>query len=148
LKTFERSLQREFIAAVMTRLGLASRGSVLDGALVQALWTYLRESAAPYEQAFFDLRGGRSRLERLSKSPSRSFYASAAFAAVRERIEAFEPDPGARVDHPYFDRSVACTLLIEEVEAIWKPIADRDDWSVFRDKLAAIEEMREAYALP
>jgi hypothetical protein len=46
----------------------------------------------------------------------------------------------------YFARSLACTLLIEEVEAIWKPIADRDYWSVFRDKLAAIEEMRQAYA--
>jgi hypothetical protein len=38
-------------------------------------------------------------------------------------------------------------MLIEEVEAIWKPIADSDDWSVFHAKLKAIDEMREAYGL-
>jgi len=36
-------------------------------------------------------------------------------------------------------------MLIEEVEAIWAPIAERDDWSAFHAKLADIEIMREAY---
>jgi len=35
--------------------------------------------------------------------------------------------------------------LIEEVEAIWAPIADADDWSAFEAKRAAIAEMGEAY---
>jgi hypothetical protein len=38
-------------------------------------------------------------------------------------------------------------MLIDEVEAIWKPIADSDDWSVFHAKLEAIDQMREAYGL-
>ena len=38
-------------------------------------------------------------------------------------------------------------MLIDEVEAIWKPIAEQDDWSVFHAKLDAIDEMREAYTL-
>jgi hypothetical protein len=37
-------------------------------------------------------------------------------------------------------------MLIEEVEALWAPIAERDDWSPFAAKLAAIETMGEAYA--
>ena len=36
-------------------------------------------------------------------------------------------------------------MLIDEVEALWEPIADADDWSPFRDKLADIARMREAY---
>ena len=38
-------------------------------------------------------------------------------------------------------------MLIDEVEAIWKPIADSDDWSVFHAKLADIDQMRKAYGL-
>jgi hypothetical protein len=29
-------------------------------------------------------------------------------------------------------------MLIEEVEAIWAPIADADDWSAFDRKIASI----------
>jgi hypothetical protein len=41
-----------------------------------------------------------------------------------------------------------CTMLIEEVEAIWTPIAAEDDWSLFEAKLADIGELRAAYAPP
>ena len=37
-------------------------------------------------------------------------------------------------------------MLIDEVEEIWAPIAEADDWSAFANKLAAIREMAEAYA--
>ena len=36
-------------------------------------------------------------------------------------------------------------MLVEEVEAIWAPIAERDDWSLFHAKLEAIEAMADAY---
>jgi hypothetical protein len=90
-----------------------------------------------YNPDLGDVRAGRSRPERLRESPSRSFYASAAFAAVVERIEAFEPDPGAGLDHPHYDRSLACTSSSRRSRRSGKPIADRDDWSVIRNKLAA-----------
>jgi hypothetical protein len=38
-------------------------------------------------------------------------------------------------------------MLIDEVEAIWAPIAEKDDWSALERKLAQIAEMREAYGL-
>jgi hypothetical protein len=37
-------------------------------------------------------------------------------------------------------------MLIDEMEAIWAPIAERDDWSLFHQTLGEIEEMRQAYA--
>ena len=36
--------------------------------------------------------------------------------------------------------------LIEEMEALWAPIAETDDWTAFNDALGEIEEMRQAYA--
>jgi Zn-dependent M32 family carboxypeptidase len=38
-------------------------------------------------------------------------------------------------------------MLIEEVEQIWASIAEADDWSLFRQKLARIGEMAEAYGI-
>jgi len=36
-------------------------------------------------------------------------------------------------------------MLIEDVEATWAPIADRDDWTIFTAKLSDIATMAEAY---
>ena len=50
-------------------------------------------------------------------------------------------------DHPYFKLPDPCTILIDEVEAIWAPIAAADDWSAFHAKIAAIRVMGEGLAL-
>ena len=60
-------------------------------------------------------------------------------------LAAHKPTPSAKPFHPYFQRPSPCTMLIDEVEAIWQPIAEADDWSAFNAKLAAIAEMRDAY---
>ena len=38
-------------------------------------------------------------------------------------------------------------MLIDEMEALWAPIAESDDWSAFNAALGEIEEMRQAYAV-
>jgi hypothetical protein len=38
-------------------------------------------------------------------------------------------------------------MTIDEVEAIWAPIAANDDWSLLSDKIAAIHQMRQAYGI-
>ncbi len=65
---------------------------------------------------------------------------------MRDALAARGAAPDARLDHPYFARTAPCSMLIDEVEAIWAPIAANDDWSLFHGKLKAIDEMREAYA--
>ena len=44
------------------------------------------------------------------------------------------------------ERRIGLEVLIEEVEALWAPIAERDDWTLFHAKLKDIELMRQAYA--
>jgi len=48
-------------------------------------------------------------------------------------------------DHAYW-QGEPCAMLIEEVEAIWAPIADSDDWSRLHAKVAAVRAMGEALA--
>ncbi|ACL55387.1 protein adenylyltransferase SelO [Methylobacterium nodulans] len=140
------SLQDSFAEAILRRLGLA-RPEDEDRlhALVGAFWAFLRESRAPFEQVFFDWYGGSLSTARAARSPAAEHYAGETFARVRDLLPAFAPAPDIRLDHPYFARSTPCTMLIDEVEAVWAPIAERDDWSAYEAKMRAIAEMAEAY---
>ena len=131
-------------AALLARLGLAPRGEEADGALVQAWWTWMRESGAPFERAFFDWHGGAYAAARAEAGPEGRHYRAPEFAPVRRILDDYAPAPGARLDHPYWQRPAPATLLIEDVEALWAPIAAEDDWSLFHAKLTDIRELREA----
>jgi uncharacterized protein YdiU (UPF0061 family) len=147
LTTFEPALHREFPSAIMRRLGLQSMGFEQDGALAKALWTFLHESKAPFEQTFFDWYGGLLSVHRAEQSPSATFYAQPSFQPVRAALDTFAPVPQAQLGHPYFARRRPCTMLIDEVEALWAPIAAEDDWSIFKAKLDEIRSMAGAYGI-
>ena len=57
----------------------------------------------------------------------------------------FAVDRPERLDHPYFSADRPTSLVIEEIEALWEPIAEKDDWSAFEQKLADTRTMAEAY---
>jgi uncharacterized protein YdiU (UPF0061 family) len=130
---------------ILRRLGLKPRDIEQDGALVTALFGFLSASQAPYEQFFFDWRGGALSAERAARSPSADHYASEAFRPVADLLEAYGPADDVNLDHAYFARARPRTMLIEEVEAIWAPIAENDDWSLFESTLSEIAQMRDAY---
>jgi hypothetical protein len=64
---------------------------------------------------------------------------------VKEALVGYPPISDARLGHPYFERAQPCTMLIDEVEAIWERIAENDDWSALERKLADIRQMADAY---
>jgi uncharacterized protein YdiU (UPF0061 family) len=144
LAGFGPALQEGFAEALFARLGLAPAPRAETDRLVSAVWTFLGTSRAPFERFFFDWRGGLASADRAAASPSAAHYASDAFAPVRAALEGIAPAEKARLDHPYF-AAEPCTMLIEDVEALWAPIAEGDDWSAFEAKLAAIDRMAEAY---
>ena len=118
LQGFGDLMQAEFARCVLWRLGVKPIEPERDAALATRFFARLLESKTPFEQAFFEARSGRADL------------------TGYERI---------LPDHPYFAGTAPVTLLIEEVEALWAPIAEADDWRPFQAKLAAIETVRLAY---
>ncbi len=143
-RAFEPTFEAEFRAAVYRRLGLRQPPEEREPGLAQALWSFMEASKAPFERTFFDWHGGAASEARAMAGPSAAYYASEAFAPVRAAMAGIEPRDEGRLASPYFTRAQPCTLLIDEVEAIWAPIAERDDWSAFEAKIAAIREMRSA----
>ena len=80
--------------------------------------------------------------------PRGALYAEDAFTAFRDRLAGHEPDRPERLAHPYFAEAEPEEMLIDEVEAIWAPIAERDDWAPFERKLARLGRARDAWGLP
>ena len=148
LAAFQGLIQAEFREGLLDRLALKPAGREAEARLATALVAFLIASKAPFEQVFFDWRGGLASRARASNSPAAAHYAGETFAPVLAALGAFEPSANARLEHPYFRRAEPCTMLIDEVEAIWAAIAERDDWRVLFAKLAQIADMREAYAAP
>jgi len=146
LNRFWPAFRHEIWTAMLGRLGLAPSGDEADAALVTSMFAFLYESQAPYEQVFFDWRGGLLSAERAAASPIAAAYALPAFAPIRDAFARSVPAPGVTLDHPYWQRQTPRTMLIDEVEALWAPIAEHNDWSHFHAVLSQIDEMRRAYS--
>ena len=132
-------------AQVFGRLKLTAGTLAADLDFLSAMFGWLTDSQAGWDQFFHDWRGGGASAQRAAESPQAALYAQPGFVVVRDGLEArtgtdAAPAPG----NAYFARIRPVSLVIEEVEALWTAIAERDDWSLFEAKLADIAAMREA----
>ena len=147
LNRFSAAYRVALAAAMLTRLGLRSRGADADVELANAAFRALAEGGEPlrWEPFFFDWFCGSASEARAMSGPRAPLYQGEAFTAFRATLTTFEPDRPDRLDHVYFHRSEPEELLVDEIEALWTSIADRDDWAPFNAKLAAIETARTAW---
>jgi len=137
-KSFPERYEAELRRAILARLGVTPRDEAADLALIGAMETALASTRLPPDRFFFDWRGGARR----GPSPAEATYADSAFAPFVEQIAAYTAS--APLDHPFWGDAEPCSMLIDEVEAIWDAIAARDDWAPFEAKIAAIRRMGEA----
>ena len=147
LNGFGPAYQRELVAAMLERLGLKPRGEEPDVALVQAAFRALAEGGAAlrWEPFFFDWFCKDE--ARALGGPRAGLYAGEAFGAFRGLLTDYQADRPERLADPYFGRPEPEELLYDEIEAIWAPITEADDWSRFAAKLASIERARAAWGL-
>jgi uncharacterized protein YdiU (UPF0061 family) len=144
LNGFGPAYRRELMAAMLARLGVASRGDEEDAGLVQTAFAALAAGGERlgWEPFFFDAFCGRA-----PAGPRQDLNTQPEFAEFRDRLAGFTPDRPERLADPYFAQAEPEALLIDEIEAIWAAIADADDWRPFEAKLARIEAARVAWGL-
>jgi len=147
LNGFGPAYRRELMAAMLARLGVAPRGEAEDAELVQASFRALAEGGdrLRWEPFFFDWFGGRE--DRALAGPRAALYAEPDFAEFRQRLSVYAAVRPERLGHAFFAQAEPEELLIDEIEAIWADIAERDDWSAFHAKLGRIETARVAWGL-
>ncbi len=139
LEAFPARYQAALAIALLARLGVAQRDAAHDLALVRSIERGLTGSMMSPDRFWFDWRGG----VRRGSSPADAIYAGDDFAAFRAAVADY---CGAMPAHGYWSDAAPCTMLIDEVEAIWAPIATDDDWRPLQAKIAAIRRMGEAIA--
>jgi len=130
--------EEEIAGTICARLGIAQRGSESDLALLQAMDGALQQSGVGVDRFFFDWRGGRRR----AASPADAHYDDTSFAPFIAAVAAYEST--VSLDHPYWSDPEPCSMLIDEVEAIWAAIDSRDDWEPLHAKVEAIRRMGDA----
>jgi len=127
LEKFGEHYQPAVSDAILWRLGLRPLAPQTDRKLVQAIEAGLRTEEASIDRFFFDGFGG----------VLPAAY-GAGFDEARALLAGYQPR--AARDHGYW-QGVPCSMLIDEVEAIWSAIDQRDDWSPFESKIAKIRDM-------
>jgi uncharacterized protein YdiU (UPF0061 family) len=137
LDRFPAIYEEALVAGLLRRLGVRPRNEAEDVALADTLVRALQACTVTIDRFFFDWRGGRLRT-------ANPMYDDPAFRPFTEAVRGYEP--AVALDHGYWSDAEPCSMHIEEVEAIWAPIAEADDWSAFTDKVAAIRRMGEALA--
>ena len=120
------------IGRLLDRIGIGATDEAADRALVSAMLKGLRSQRVGIDRFFFDWQGGRT--------PAGEDYADGVFDDLRAAIEG----RAVPLTHQYWSDEAPCSMLIDEVEAIWSAIADRDDWGPFDSKIAAIRRMGSA----
>ncbi len=123
---YQQALARQFV----WRLGVEPRGFDADAALIAAAERQMRETGIAPDRFFHRHRFGRCE------------------AADGDWAAALAPYQPSGADHPLWAEPDPPSLVIGEVERIWAPIAEADDWSAFTTAVAAIRRLGTALGPP
>ncbi len=107
------------------RLGVEPRGLEADSVMVGVCEKVMREGGAQPDAFFFTHRGGR-----------------ATEGELADALADYTPVAGS---HAYWSDDAPQSMVIEEVEALWSHIDERDDWQPLMDKVTALRRMGEAH---
>jgi len=135
LRRYPALYEARLVARFLWRLGLDAPDAGTARAAVVAAIEALMDSEVLIDRFFFDWRRG----ER-----DGPLYRGERWDKARALMAPLAPLPGA-LDHAYWRGPAPCSMHIEEVEAIWSAIADRDDWEPLAEKVAMVRAMGEAY---
>jgi serine/tyrosine/threonine adenylyltransferase len=128
------------------RLGVLPRSPKEDSDLVAQSMEILQTEGVGFAMFFFEAFGGPARFCAAPKTPTlgAAITSSPSFTVWMQAFAKYEPRNPAAFATPYFRADAPCDMLKDEVERLWDPIAEHDDWRPFEEKLEAIARMADA----
>lgn len=131
--------------ALLARLGVqASAEGEAARHMLDAMFVFMARSGVSWDGFFHDWFGGLVSQTRALAGPRADLYQGSDFTEWLGWLDRFPTDRPERLSHPYFGQSDPASLVIDDVEALWAPIAEADDWSLFSRKLAEIDQLGDA----
>jgi serine/tyrosine/threonine adenylyltransferase len=134
LDGFADTYYKELSSHFCWRLGVQPQAVEKDHALAEAAIAALEASGHGIDRFFYDWRGGA-----LRGNPGELDYNHPAYEEFKHTVTQYAR--GGAADGRYWQSGEPCSMLIEEVEAIWSSIALKDDWLQFETKIASIRAM-------
>jgi uncharacterized protein YdiU (UPF0061 family) len=135
LRRYPAIYEERLIARVLWRLGHEAPDAQSARTFVIAAVEALMESDVLIDRFFFDWRRG---------DRDGAVYAGEGWDKARAAGKALTPRANALV-HPYWQGDAPYSMLIDEVEAIWAAIDQRDDWAPLEAKVEAVRAMGAAH---
>lgn len=129
--SFPDRFRARFDARMLWRLGLETGDPILARDLSRVAVETMQAGGLPIDRAFYDWRGGRD-------VPAED---------LRRLADRCTPVPDA-LTAGYWQDGAPCSMLIDEVEALWSAIDRDDDWSPLMAKVEAIRRMGRAHGTP
>ena len=126
------------------RLNLQPLDNELDDTLISQFYQMLSHDQKDFEQGFFDFYGGFDR-QGWKVSAKKENYLDSDSLDFISTLKNFKAADASTLLHPYFLERKPETLLIQDIENLWQPIALRDDWSFFEQKITRIQAFRGVY---
>ncbi len=127
LESFGQHFQAALIRRFLWRLGVPSVDNGQDRKLVEAAERAMIDAAIPIADFFHLHRGGAIPQGRYTGERYEAFA-----GLLRERAVEKQPD--------YWREKPICSMLIDDVEAIWAAIAEGDDWGPLQAKIGQIRQ--------
>lgn len=127
LEGFAVRYRAAFVTRYLWRLGVTPNGFEQDIALVESAERMLVATKLPIADFFFAYAAGRG---------TTGYAERADFEAM---LAAYRP--ARDLEDAYWSGAAPQAMLIEEVEAIWAEIAERDDWQSLYAKVAEVRAM-------
>jgi len=115
---------------MLSKLGVEARGEALDTEFIRQTFTMLHQTRFSWPNFWHDWQGGAGRAD----GPQIGTYEGQAYQDWLAVFKAYTPN----TDRPDTDKPAS--LLYDDIGALWDPIAQHDDWSLFVAKLATYEK--------
>ena len=125
----------------LKRLNLKAKEKDENSELLAAFFQMLHKSQIHFEQAIFDFNSQKA----LQKTQLLEKYPQEERTVLLGRLQSFEVNSSEIAKDPYFQIEKPETLIIDEIEALWKPIAEQDSWEQFYKKIDRIQKIRHLY---
>lgn len=148
IDSFEKLFHQEFQKVFQSKLNVKFSHEDDSEKAVNLFYKTLSEVSIGYELAFFVLHTAQEQTNPVFKDSSAiTFLNHPQIQELQKIIKNGSIIDSNILSNDYFKLDQPETLLIDEIESIWKPIAENDDWSLFEKKLQSLRRFKNLYKL-
>jgi uncharacterized protein YdiU (UPF0061 family) len=142
LENFEEQFNDYLYQAFQNKLNIRFKDELTTTEAISLFFQTVADKSIKYEEALFAFHSAR-----LDRELPVSIKEIPSAQLLKKLVSEAHIVDANKNDHAYFKRDQPETLLIEEIEEIWKAISDKDDWTLFENKIQSLRLFRGLYQL-